>query len=348
MTSERAADTAQPGTGEARVARPEAVDYEGLEGHERELVEEALGRLTDPSRPGPRWSIKSLPGGATNMNYLVTERDEEASQFVLRVSNYDTERMGGTRTAGLRVQSAAAEGGVGAAVLAYWLPEGHSLSRFIPGEALDADLLRERDHWAAAARLLRRLHDLPAVEATWSAYRDIEHYLGIARAEGLELPEDLDRLEAAVEAVRSACDDRDASIGFCHNDLQIQNFIDDGSRLWLLDWEWAGMGDRYFDLGGFLVNAAADEDERRRFLSAYFDGDYDESTCVARCQLMELVSAVREAAWAVAVEPVLTNEWNYKGWAAQYFGRAREIIAADRFDELVERVRAANAPGGSR
>jgi len=342
MTSEPGGSDGQVGEGEARVPLPTALEYRGLDNHGVVLVEDAVERLSDFERSGPAWSVEPLIGGATNMNFLVTEHGDEPAAYVLRVSSYDTERMGGTRANGLRVQSNAAAGGIGAPVFAYCLPEGHSLSRFIPGDALSPELLRERGHWVAAGRLLRRMHDLPAVEAIWSAYRDIDHYAGIARAEGLALPADWDRLYEAAETVRSACDDRGASDGFCHNDLQIQNFIDDGDRLWLLDWEWAGMGDRYFDLGGFLVNAGADDAERREFLSAYFDGSYDERACISRCQLMEFVSAVREAAWAVAVEPVLSNEWDYKGWAAEYFGRARAIMTSDRFGAQLELVRKAS------
>ncbi|MCL4286024.1 MAG: phosphotransferase [Thermoleophilia bacterium] len=343
MSSEPGASPVLVAPGEARIARPGALEHRDLDEQGIALVEGAVERLADPGRVGPSWRVRPLIGGASNMNFLVTEDGDERAEYVLRVSSYDTERIGGTRADGLRIQSNAANGGVGAPVLAYCLPEGHSLSRFIPGDALSPALLRERGHWAAAARLMRRMHDLPAVEATWSAYSDIDRYAAMARAEGLALPADWDRLYEAAETVRRACDDHGASHGFCHNDLQIQNFIDDGDRLWLLDWEWAGMGDRYFDLGGFLVNAEADEGERHEFLDAYFDGDYDEEAAVARCQLMELVSAVREASWAIAAEPILDNDWDYQAWAAEYFERARAIMSSDRFEGLLGRVRAASA-----
>ncbi len=133
----------------------------------------------------------------------------------------------------------------------------------------------------------------------------------------------MERSEALFAALGTA--DR-----LCHHDLQLQNLIDDGQRLWIVDWECAAMGNPYFDLGGLGANAELDEAEERVLLVAYFGAA--RPTDQARIRLMRLMSALREATWAVIAAPVLAHDWDYPAWADEYFERARRQSAGQQFE----------------
>ena len=118
---------------------------------------------------------------------------------------------------------------------------------------------------------------------------------------------------------------RDAPIVPCHNDLLNANFIDDGSRLWIVDWEYAGMGDPFFDLGNFAVNHELDADGERLLLESYGSGDAEALT------LMRFMSDFREAMWGVVQQALSTLEFDFSAYADEHFERLERTAADPRF-----------------
>ncbi len=317
-----------------RVPKPSSIDVSAVDGafHDRLLA--AIDSLTDPSRIGEPWVVTPMSGGATNLNFRVQTGD---LSLAMRVCGGDIERRVacGSRAHGAEIQTAVAAGGVGVPLHAYALPEGHLLAEFIDNAiALNLEEMRSRNLVESMARLVRRLHNLPAISCTWSAVADIEHYRQIADREGLPLPDDIDELQAAAADIDRLTGSVPGAYGMCHNDLQIQNFLFDGQRLWLVDWEWGGMGNRYFDLGAVLVNSNCTREESELFCRTYFGESADIEAELARAHLMTVTSAIREGLWSVAAAPVLPNDWDYDAWAATYFGRARAIVHSDQYREL--------------
>ena len=104
----------------------------------------------------------------------------------------------------------------------------------------------------------------------------------------------------------------------CHNDLLNANFIDDGVRVRIVDWEYAGMGDPFFDLGNFSVNhgLTADEDEE---LLADYDGGPVRRDRLARLTLMRTVSDFREAMWGVLQQAISTLDVDFVAYAGEHF-----------------------------
>jgi thiamine kinase-like enzyme len=178
------------------------------------------------------------------------------------------------------------------------------------------------------AGTIRAFHGAGVIRGGFSVFEDQRRYTAIARAEALALPTDIDDLNAVAERIEAdfaaaAIPDR-----LCHNDLQLPNFIIQPDRLQVLDWEFAGMGNPYFDLGATGVNADLDRDGVRRLAGAYFADDAPAHE--ARVELMMFMSALREATWAVVSAPVLALDWDYAAWAATYYDRCRRAIAAGR------------------
>jgi thiamine kinase-like enzyme len=318
-----------------RVPRPESIDVSAVDAAFHDRLHAAIDALTDPATVGAPWTVLPMTGGATNLNFCVQAGD---TRYALRVCGGDIARRVsvGSRAYGAEIQTAVAAGGVGVPLYAYALPDGHLLAEFIDDAVtLSPGEMRTRNLIPAMARILRTLHDLPPIGCTWSAVEDIEHYRGVADRERLALPDDVDFLQQTATEISDVTSSVPGALGLCHNDLQIPNFLLDGQRLWLVDWEWAGMANRYFDLGAVMVNGNFSREEAAVFCGEYFGGAVDLEAELARAELMTLVSAVREALWSVAAGPVLPNDWDYAAWAETYFDRARTMAHSDRFRELL-------------
>jgi len=199
----------------------------------------------------PDWTgakdLKVEPfGGLTNTNYLVTVNGE---QFVLRVSGGNGAALGIDRESELEALTAVSAAGIGAEVVDFLLPEGHLITRRIAGRHWTFEEYCKPENLRRAVEAVRQVHTLPAVEATFSPFRRVEKTIREAEALAVPFPADfasfIQKMQAIEEEQR-----RDASswLRFCHNDLFSVNFLDDGSRVRIIDWEFAGMNDLYFDL----------------------------------------------------------------------------------------------------
>ncbi len=270
--------------------------------------------------------IEVLAGGASNANYVLTE--PSGDRFVLRVASPTGERLGVDRWRGVAAHETAAAAGLAPEIRAVTLPAGHLLTRFADGPVLDADRIRTAGMLGRVGGTIRAFHAAGAIRGRFSVFDDQRRYTALARGEGLALPADIDglnRVAHAAEAVFAAAGVPDR---LCHNDLQLPNFIIQPERLVVLDWEFAGMGNPYFDLGATGVNADLDGEEVRALVAAYFGADAPAHR--ARVELMMFMSALREATWAVVAAPALTLDWDYDAWAAAYYGRCRTSIESGR------------------
>ena len=123
----------------------------------------------------------------------------------------------------------------------------------------------------------------------------------------------------------------------CHNDLLNANFIDDGERIRIVDWEYAGMGDPFFDLGNFSINHELTADEDATLLAAY-DGPTaraDRVARLARLTLMRIVSDFREAMWGVLQQGISTLDVDFVGYASEHFDRLLAGGTTPRFERAL-------------
>jgi thiamine kinase-like enzyme len=186
--------------------------------------------------------------GLTNANYRVTVNGE---RFILRVSGKNTERLGINRQHEAAALEAAAALGLGPEVFAFLLPEGHLVTRWVEGRHLEPAEFRTPDRVRLLTETVKRVHGMPPTGAVFSPFRRVEAYLETARGLGVPFPS---RFDAFVETARrvEAEQQRDPSNWqrFCHNDLVAVNYLycEPGPAIILLDWEFAGLGDIYYDL----------------------------------------------------------------------------------------------------
>ena len=258
-------------------------------------------------------SVTHLGGGITNHNFKVVAGGET---FVLRIGGNDTELLGIDRHVEHAASLAAAALGIGPEVVAFVEPEGYLVTRFVEGEVGEVDL-RE------VAALLRRIHGGPSIPGSFDSFRVVETYARTARRAGVTLPAGYERareIAARIEGRRGTvvrCP--------CHNDLLAANFIHSGDRLWIVDWEYGGMGDPAFDLANFAVNNGLDEAGDHALLEAYGAGDYEIHV------IMRYMSDFRESMWGVVQEAVSSLEFDFAKYADEHFERLEREAAEPRF-----------------
>ena len=259
-------------------------------------------------------SVEPLGGGITNHNFKIAAGGET---FVLRIGGNDTELLGIDRHVEHDASRTAAALGIGPDVVAFLEPEGYLVTRFVEGETGGAGPQE-------AAALLRRLHGGPPIPRRFNAFRVVEMYAETARSAGVTPPPDYDAARATadlIEVRRGAHE-----LVPCHNDLLPANFVRGESRLWIVDWEYAGMGDPAFDLANFAVSNGLDEDADRQLLAAYGRGDPEIHV------LMRYMSDFREAMWGVVQQAISTLDFDFAGYAAEHFARLQATAAEPRFD----------------
>ncbi len=264
--------------------------------------------------PGGVESIEPLGGGITNRNFRVVAGGET---FVLRIGGEDTELLGIDRDVEHDASRAAAELGIGPEVVAFVEPEGYLVTRYVEGEV-------GRVRFEEVAPLLRRFHGGRPIAGRFDSFRVVEAYAELAREYGVAVPGGY--AAASEVADRIAARRGRVELRPCHDDLLAANFIHDGERVWIVDWEYAGMGDPAFDLANFAVNNGLDEDGDRALLDAYGGGaDYDVHV------LFRFMSDFREAMWGVVQQALSELDFDFTAYAEEHFERLERTAAEPRF-----------------
>src|SRR6266550_6635281 len=277
-----------------------------LRGELRDELTRALRRLPELARG--ELTFIALSGGITNRNFLVTGAPD-GSKFVLRLAGNDTHLLGISREVEHAATVAAAGVGVGPEVIAFVRPEGYLVTRFIEGRPIPEAEMRTPERLRAVGDTLRRIHDGPAIPGLFVPFRIVEAYRALALSRGVPIPPEYELAQAIARRIELACLTAPVELRPCHNDLLNANFIDDGERVRIVDWEYAGMGDPYFDLGNFSINHELDPDADALLLEAYA-GDV-RPAALARITLMRVLSDFREAMWGVLQQGISTLDVDF-------------------------------------
>jgi thiamine kinase-like enzyme len=279
-----------------------------------------------------------LDGGITNRNFRVTAGGRDV---VVRLPGKDTALLGIDRDAERAATEAAARLRLGPDVVAYRQEPACLVTRFIAGRALSAEELRTPVLLEEVARSLRALHGMPRLPARFDAFAVIRAYHATAVARGTPAPAGYDELAAGARAIAAALGSAGEHAPVpCHNDLLTANFVHDGVRVRILDWEYAGMGDRYFDLGNLSVNngfAAADDE---RLLAVYW-GEPVTPRRFAALRLMRIVSDFREGMWGVVQTALSGLDFDFPGYGREHLDRVAAGLADPDLPTWLEQARGA-------
>ena len=300
---------------------------EPLRGELRDELVAALQRV--PETAGRELTLTALFGGITNRNFLITASGT-SERYVIRLAGNDTHLLGISREVEHAATVAAAGVGVGPEVTAFIRPEGYLVTRFIVGEPVSLDEVRRPETLRRVADSIRRVHGGPAIPGLFVPLRIVEAYLALATSRAVPRPKAWDEAHAVGRRIERALLEAPLEPKPCHNDLLNANFIDDGERIRIVDWEYAGMGDPFFDLGNFSVNHELTPEQDAVLLEAY-EGEVRPAR-LARLSLMRVVSDFREAMWGVLQQGISTLDVDFVAYADEHFERLLRHASGTAFE----------------
>jgi len=278
----------------------------------------------------PIWTgrivIEPLLGGITNKNYLVTDGQR---RVVARLGG-DIPAHGVMRFNEQAASRAAGEAGISPRVL-FAAPDLLLLD-YIAGRSYEAEDLRRNR--ARCVALVKRVHREMAQHVrgptlAFNVFHVIRDYRRTLVEDAHRMAPQLPRLLSAAESLERAVGPID--LVFAHNDLLAANFIDDGERLWLVDWDYAGWNTPLFDLGGLSSNNGFEAADNEAMLADYFEAAVTDDLR-RRFQAMLTASLLREAMWSMVQESRSTIDFDYVAYTARNLARFEAAWAA--FQEL--------------
>lgn len=306
-------------------------------------LEQALARI-------PAWrdrrdlQITFLSGGITNQNYRI---DADGEAFVLRLGGAKTELLGIDRANEYAATRAGANIGVAPEVVEFILPEGYLVARFIRGREIPTHEMRETRTIQEVAHTLKKIHALAPIRSAFSPFQVVRDYDKLAREHGVNtFPENYAWLRERMAEIESRLT-LDASRFtldvsppvLCHNDLLNGNFLrDEQNHIRILDWEYAGMGDPFFDLANFAAHHEFDDEQIRALLAAYFSRcgrNEFTPTDFAHLKLMQAMSDFREAMWGVLQQGISALDFDFRGYAEQFFAKLTARLQDARYTEWI-------------
>ena len=294
-------------------------------------LEEALARV--PQWAGAR-DLKATPlgGGITNNNFRI---DIGGESFVLRIAGADTNLLGINREVEYAANLAAGKLGIAPEVFYFIRPEGYLVTRFIAGRTIPPHEISQPESIRRVMEVLRKIHNMPAIPGNFNVFRIISGYSEIARRYQVAFPDDFNWLIERVQAAETALHIRPVTLHPCHNDLLNANFLIK-DQLYLLDWEYAGMGDIFFDLANFSDHHQLTDEQDRWLLQCYF-GQVSPDRW-AHLKVMKILSDLREATWALVQIGISKLDFDFHEYADTFFERVMVNIQNPDWNEWLKEV----------
>ncbi len=268
-------------------------------------------------------------GGLTNKNYKITL---EGHAYVLRVAGEGTSESV-DRAVEEHNARVAADAGVGAEVIFFDANDGLMLCRYLDGTVtMTPESFRSTPGAPArAAEAFRRMHDCGReFRFRFELFSMIDEYLGVLAKLGATLPDGYHDVVKEAEAVRRVLNDNPAPLAPCHCDPLCENFLDDGQRMWIVDWEYSGMNDPIWDLGDLSVEAGFGAAEDEEMMMAYVGGAVPKAT-FGRMVTYKAMCDLLWTLWGLiqhAHENPVDDFWAY---AVNRFERCKALMGRDDF-----------------
>jgi thiamine kinase-like enzyme len=278
-----------------------------------------------------RTSIKELSGGLTNRNFLI---ETPADKYVARVSSNSSDFLSIDRGSEFINTTIAGKGGVGAEVLDYIPGEGLLLISYISGKTYGA-----ADVGANLPRIatsLRALHSLEPFDHEFNMFNTQSNYFKIVKNQGFRVPDGYVDFEPMVAQIKKAFEVLFEGLVPCNNDLLPGNFIDDGKKIWLIDYEYSGNNDACFEIGNVWAEAFLPIEALEELVTAYFGSHRPDK--VARAWLWALMAKYGWTLWASIQDSVSEIEFDFWEWGMSKYDLARSEFTSDYFKKALVAV----------
>jgi thiamine kinase-like enzyme len=263
---------------------------------------------------------------------------DTGARYVARFSSAKSSLLGIDRTAEFANSQAAASVGVGPAVVEFAPEDSVLVLEWIDGRTFSATDLDDDTQLTRIASVCRDLHAAPRFAGDFDMFDVQRKYLHIVREYGFRLPPSYLDFEPQVRRVEQVL--RGSSTGTvpCHNDLLAANIIDDGDRLWLIDYEYSGNNDACYELGNIWSEAGLGAERLDHLVSEYFGAP--SPVQVARARLYGLIAQYGWTLWASIQDAVSDVAFVFWDWGMAKYARACAEFRSRDFDELISTIRA--------
>jgi thiamine kinase-like enzyme len=286
--------------------------------------------------PGREIRVSPIPAGLTNQNFRV---EVDATPFFVRIPGQSTDLLAVDRANELYNTRGAAAAGAGPRVVDHDPASGALVLEWIEGRTMSNDAFAEPGTPARIAEALTRLHGATRFRDDFNMFRLTEYYLRVVAERSIRIPDGYRAELPKVRLIEAALAARPMAAVPCHNDLLAENYLDDGRRLWIVDYEYSGNNDPTFELGNTAQELGFDAARQEELCAAYFG----EATpdLLARMRLQMIMSDVGWTLWAAIQAAISSIDYDFWGWAQERWGRAANAFAREDFEDLL-----AEAVGG--
>jgi thiamine kinase-like enzyme len=274
-------------------------------------------------------------GGLTNLVYRI---ETEKEKLIVRIPGDGTEEYI-NRKVELHNARVAADAGISAPIL--WANDsGTMICRYLDGTTMTPTQFSARKGSPARAGIaLARLHGSPEpFEFRFELFTMIDEYLQILSTKDITLPEGYTDIVQAAEPVKQALADNPAPLAPCHCDPLCENFLDDGEKMWIVDWEYSGMNDPLWDLGDLSVEAGFTNAQDMEMLRAYF-GAEPTAAQIGRMVIYKAMCDLLWTLWGLIQHADKNPAEDFWAYAIQRFERCKALMQSETFPAQLSAIR---------
>ena len=303
------------------------------------LTDAQLNELFEeiPILAGRPRQLQELSGGLTNRNVKITTPD---GMYVARCTDTATNMLGIDRDREYYNTKAAEQAGVGAQVIDYRPDVGILLLGYLEGQTLCDDDFQRPEILGKAAAAIRTLHSGPRFQGRFDMFERQPSYLKTVMDNGFRIPDDyLDHADTFDEIARVLTATDQTTVP-CNNDLLAGNFIEDGDKMWLIDYEYSGNNDPCFELGNTWSEVGMSTDQLDELVTAYYGRRLRHKT--ARAHLQGLVAKYGWTLWGCIQNGSSTIEFDFWEWAMERYEAAIAEFKGPNLARLLDDVQAAD------
>ncbi len=280
---------------------------------------------------GRPYTVEDLPGGLTNRNLKVTT---DTGTVVVRLSHPSSGLLAIDREDEYHNTLAAAETGVGPPVVEYRPELGALVVGFVVARTCSKIDLTDSSRMERIVTACRRLHGGARFRNRFDMFRLQPFYLKIVQDNGFRLPARYMDFMPQVERIKAALAPTGTETVPCHNDLLPENCLDDGSRVWLIDYEYSGNNDPCFELGNLWSESDLRLEVLEEVITSYY-GSFDPQKA-ARARLQGLMSKYGWTLWASIQDGAAPLDFDFWGWGMEKYERAVAEFTGPGFDDLLD------------
>ncbi len=278
-------------------------------------------------------TVTELPGGLTNRNFKISTLN---GTFVARVASGGSELLAIDRDHEYRNSVRAAAVGVGAPVIEYQPAAGVLVLGFLEGRTLTNADVADQGRLVRIARACRQLHGAERFDGDFDMFEIQRRYRAVAAERGITIPAGYDDLTGKLDAAARALAVRDEGTVPCNNDLLAANFIEDGEKIWLIDYEYSGNNDACFELGNIWGECQLPDEALETLIAEYYGRPLRNK--IARATLLGLAGKYGWTLWGSIQAAVSPIDFDFWSWAMERFEGAAAGLRAPGFDRLLDEV----------